>query len=100
MCKELFPRNTLVTRYLTWMLAMPPVCQNVWHVPYSVSCETGIFLDYKLGEVSFYNLNNRSYLFRFTHMFTENLGLISLLDLLQDLLLPVPSDMNDELLGG
>lgn len=71
MCKELPPRSALTTRYLTIMLAMSPVYQSVWHLPYSARCEMCIFLDYELREASFYNLNNRSYLLRFTDMFTE-----------------------------
>lgn len=35
--------------------------------------QIGIFLDYKLGEVSFYNLSSRSYLYTFNESFAEKL---------------------------
>ncbi|XP_016053282.1 PREDICTED: tripartite motif-containing protein 60-like [Miniopterus natalensis] len=72
-CKESFPRNTLTSpspsngcwQYQLWTNTCCPWPRE--------QLQIGIFLDYELGEVSFYNMNNRLYLYRFTDTFTEKL---------------------------
>ncbi|XP_059537114.1 tripartite motif-containing protein 75-like [Myotis daubentonii] len=73
-CKESFPRNPpmpLSPRNGCWqfhLLANTPVTwdSGIWE-------RIGIFLDYELGEVSFYNLRNRLHLHTFSERFTEKL---------------------------
>uniref|UniRef100_G1QAH9 Tripartite motif-containing protein 60-like n=2 Tax=Myotis lucifugus TaxID=59463 RepID=G1QAH9_MYOLU len=67
-CKESFPINTLIS---------PSPSNGCWtHTfgPFSIPKEKiGVFLDYELGEVSFYNLKTCSYLYRITATFTGKL---------------------------
>ncbi|XP_014405902.1 PREDICTED: tripartite motif-containing protein 60-like [Myotis brandtii] len=66
-CKESFPINTLIS---------PSTSNGCWtHTfgPFSIPKEIGVFLDYELGEVSFYNLKTCSLLYGITATFRGKL---------------------------
>ncbi|CAK6445856.1 unnamed protein product [Pipistrellus nathusii] len=72
-CKECIPRDILISsspsngcwEYQQKNQIFRLVCTGEYHI--------GIFLDYELGEVSYYNLNNRSFLNGLSDTFTEKL---------------------------
>ncbi|KAM9607636.1 tripartite motif-containing protein 60-like [Trichechus inunguis] len=73
-CKESFPRNAIT---------LPSPNNGCWQIQLWASkfatCQSvnlsriGVFLDYELGEVSFYSLNNRSHLYTSTVTSVEKL---------------------------
>ncbi|XP_059537158.1 tripartite motif-containing protein 60-like [Myotis daubentonii] len=66
-CKESFPINTLIS---------PSPSNGCWTYtfgPFSIPKEIGVFLDYELGEVSFYNLKTCPLSYGITATFTGKL---------------------------
>ncbi|KAM7077995.1 LOW QUALITY PROTEIN: tripartite motif-containing protein 60-like [Molossus nigricans] len=73
-CKESFPRNSLMSptpRNGRWQIEL--LTRTFGSRDLVNSRHIGIFLDYELGEVSFYDLKNRSHLYMFSDSFAEKL---------------------------
>ncbi|KAM7141597.1 LOW QUALITY PROTEIN: tripartite motif-containing protein 60-like [Molossus nigricans] len=72
-CKESFSQNTLIAPSPSNGCWQHQLCTSTYG-PLDIGLlQIGIFLDYELGEVSFYNLKNSSNLCRFTAQFTEKM---------------------------
>ncbi|XP_059555505.1 tripartite motif-containing protein 60-like [Myotis daubentonii] len=72
-CKESILRNTLRSPSPSNACWQYQQKTNVLHIFCAGQHRIGVFLDYELGEISFYNLNSRSFLDGFRDTFTEKL---------------------------
>ena len=70
--KESFPRNASISPSPSnscWWIQLSPTTPGAGDS--GNPCRIGVFLDYELGEISFYSLNNRSPLYLYSEIFTE-----------------------------